>query len=108
MSKISPRLGKVEIGFSDDRLTGVGGAVFLANAARRHGLFDRLAEAVSIKVRARGASDMEAQWSLVASLAAGNGALSDGTPRAATRCNVSFWAWSRRRRAGGWGSFWRG
>ena len=77
MSKINPRPGKVEIGFSDDRLTGVGGAVFLASAARRHGLFDRLAEAVSIKVRARGASDMETQWSLVASLAAGNGALSD-------------------------------
>ena len=108
MSKINPRPGKVEIGFSDDRLTGVGGAVFLANAARRHGLFDRLAEAVSIKVPARGTSDMETQWSLVASLAAGNGALSDVDALRGDWCNVSFWAWGRRRRAGGWGSFWRG
>ena len=69
--------GKVGIGFTDDRLTGTGGAAFLAHAAERLGLLPRLAEAVSVKRRARGASDAETQWSLVASLAAGNGSLSD-------------------------------
>ena len=77
MESVVPRPGKVEIGFTDDRLTGTGGAAFLAHAAERLGLLPRLAEAVSVKQRARGASDAETQWSLVASLAAGNGSLSD-------------------------------
>ena len=77
MESVVPRPGKVEIGFSDERLTGGGGAAFLAHAADRLGLLPRLAEAVSVKKRARGASDAEMQWALVASLAAGNGALSD-------------------------------
>ena len=77
MESVVPRPGKVEIGFTDDRLTGAGGAAFLAHAAERLGLLPRLAEAVSVKQRARGASDAETQWSLVASLAAGNGSLSD-------------------------------
>ena len=74
---VVPRPGKVESGFTDDRLTGTGGAAFLAEAARRFGLLPRLAAAVSVKKRARGASDAETQWSLIASLAAGNGSLSD-------------------------------
>ena len=77
MESVVPRPGKVGIGFTDDRLTGTGGAAFLAHAAERLGLLPRLAEAVSVKRRARGASDAETQWSLVASLAAGNGSLSD-------------------------------
>ncbi|MCZ0943860.1 MAG: transposase [Gammaproteobacteria bacterium] len=77
MDSVIPRPGKVEIGFTDDRLTGTGGAVFLAEAAKRLGLLPLLAEAVSVKRRARGASDAETQWSLVASLASGGGALSD-------------------------------
>ena len=77
MERVVPKPAKVEIGFTEDRLTGTGGAALLAEAARRFGLSDRLADAVSVKRRNRGASDAETQWSLVASLAAGNGSLSD-------------------------------
>ena len=77
MERVVPRPAKVEIGFTEDRLTGTGGAALLAEAARRFGLADRLADAVSVKRRNRGASDAETQWSVVASLAAGNGSLSD-------------------------------
>ena len=57
MESVVPRPGKVEIGFMDDRLTGTGGAAFVAEVARRLGLLPRLAAAVSVKKRARGASD---------------------------------------------------
>ena len=77
MKRVVPRPAKVEIGIAKDRLTGTGGSALLAEAARRFGLADRLAEAVSVKRRSRGASDAETQLSLVASLAAGNGSLSD-------------------------------
>ena len=42
------------IGFTDDRLTGTGGAEFLAEAAKRLGLLPLLAEAVSVKRREGG------------------------------------------------------
>ena len=42
MESVVPRPGKVEIGFTDDRLTGTGGAAFVAEAARRLGLLPRL------------------------------------------------------------------
>ena len=77
MKRVVPSPAKVEIGFTDDRLTGTGGAALLAEAARRFGLPERLAEAVSVKRRNRGASDAETQWSVIASLASGNGSLSD-------------------------------
>ena len=77
MESVVPRPPKVEIGFTDDRLTGTGGAAFLAEAAKPFGLLPRLAAAVSVKRRAQGASDAETQGSLMASLAAGNGSLTD-------------------------------
>ncbi len=49
----------------------------MARAARGLDLPRRLAEAVRLKRRDRGASDAEMLWSLIASLSAGNGALSD-------------------------------
>ena len=77
MDKVIPRPGKVEMDFTDARLTGFGGWSILARTAERLGLLRRLSGAVSVKSRARGASDGEMLWSLVASLAAGNGSLSD-------------------------------
>ena len=77
MERIVPKPAKVEIGFTKDRLTGTGGAALLAEMARRFGLGERLADAARVKKRNRGASDAETQWSLVASLASGNGSLSD-------------------------------
>ena len=44
---------KVEHDFTDDRLTGFGGASALATMAKRMGLFRTLADAVSVKTRRR-------------------------------------------------------
>ena len=63
--------------FTDLGLTGFGGSSILAHTARRFELFRLLGEAVSVKVRDRGASDAEMLWSMIASLARGHGALSD-------------------------------
>ena len=104
MESVVPRPGKVEIGFTDDRLTGTGGAAFVAEAARRLGLLPRLAAAVSVKKRARGASDAETQWSLIASLAAGNGSLSDVDALRGDGVQRELLGCARRRRAGAWGS----
>ena len=49
MESVVPRPGKVEIEFTDERLTGTGGVAFLAHAAQRLGLLPRLAGAVSVK-----------------------------------------------------------
>ena len=68
---------KVEFEFTDLDLTAFGGASILARAAQRFGLFELLGEAVSVKVRNRGASDAETLWAIIASLARGHGALSD-------------------------------
>ena len=76
MDKVVPRPPKVELDFTDAQLTGHGGWSVLAQTAARLDLPEALS-AVSVKRRARGASDAEMLWSLVASLAAGNGALSD-------------------------------
>lgn len=68
---------RVSYEFTDLDLTAFGGASILARTARRFGLFELLAGAVSVKVRDRGASDVETLWSLICSLARGHGALSD-------------------------------
>ena len=76
MTTVIPRPPKVEMDFTDAQLTGFGGWSVLGQMAARLGLPQAL-PAVSVKQRARGASDAETLWSLIASLAAGNGALSD-------------------------------
>ena len=67
----------MEFEFTDLDLTAFGGASILAQTARRLGLFDLLGEAVSVKVRNRGASDAQTLWAIIASLARGQGSLSD-------------------------------
>ena len=67
----------MEFEFTDLDLTAFGGASILAQTARRLGLFELLEEAVSVKVRNRGASDPETLWAIIASLARGHGSLSD-------------------------------
>ncbi len=62
--------------FTDAHLTGFGGWSVLGRMAERLNL-PRALSALSVKQRARGASDAETLWNLIASLAAGNGALSD-------------------------------
>ena len=53
--------------FTDAQLTGFGGWSVLGQMAPRLGL-PRALSAVSVKQRARGASDAETLWSLIASL----------------------------------------
>ena len=77
MPTINPKPPKIELDFTDARLTGQGGWALLAPAAQTLGLLERLDEAIDIKQRDRGTSDGEMLWSLIASLSAGNGALSD-------------------------------
>ena len=67
--KISPP--RVTFEFTDLDLTAFGGASVLAQTARQFGLFELLEEAVSVKVRNRGASDVETLWSIIASFARG-------------------------------------
>lgn len=68
---------KVDVDFTDARLTHRGGWVFLGQAFNRLRLGQRLGQALSLKRRRRGASDAEMLLSLVASQVAGGGALSD-------------------------------
>ena len=67
----------VVIDFSNHALTGSGGTCFLSRMARHLNLFSELSGLPSLKKRMRGVSDAERTWSLIASLAMGNGALSD-------------------------------
>lgn len=68
---------KVVIDFSDRRVTGVAGTGLLSRMARHVDLFRGLSRLRPLKLRERGAPDAERTWSLIASLACGNGALSD-------------------------------
>ena len=71
-----PRPPKVEMDFTDAQLTGFGGWSAPGRMAERLNL-PRALSALSVKQRARGASEAETLCSLIASLAAGNGAPSD-------------------------------
>ncbi len=77
MPTVNPQPPDVEIEFTDAALTGHGGWSLLGAMARRLNLPAELARSIGLKQRQRGASDAEMLWSLVASLASGNGALSD-------------------------------
>ena len=77
MRKRKIRPPKVEMDFTDLNLTAYGGSSILAQTARQYGLFELLADAVRVKVRNRGATDAETLWAMIASLARGDGALSD-------------------------------
>lgn len=77
MKSILPRARKLELGMTKERLTDHGGLVFLAAAARRLGLLRSLGFFLRCKQRCRGASDAENLWSLIATLACGDGTLQD-------------------------------
>ena len=87
---------------------GHGGAALLADPVRRFGLAERLADAVKVKSRNRGASAAETQLSVIASLAAGNGPPSDLDALREHGVQQEFLGCRRRRRAAGRGSSCRG
>ena len=87
MRKRKIRPPKVETDSTDLNLTACGGSSIPARTARQHGLFELLDEAVRVKVRSRGATDAETLWAMIASLARGDGSLSNRDAlRAAWAC----------------------
>lgn len=56
---------KIEIDFTDERITASAGSVFLSGEAKKMGLPEQLKEAIKLKKRARGASDAEMLLSLI-------------------------------------------
>jgi hypothetical protein len=75
--KLPREASRVEIEFTDEVLTALGGSVFVAGIAQRLGLPRMLSERMGLKRRRRGASDAEMLLSAIYSLAAGDGALRD-------------------------------
>ena len=68
---------KIEIDFTDEKISPSAGSVFLSAMASKMGLADAVRSAITLKKRARGASDVEMLMSLIYSLAQGDGALLD-------------------------------
>ena len=77
MPRVQVSPAKIEIDFTDEKLTSYGGWVFLGRLFRQLELGKRLGEAICLKRRRRGASDAQMLLSLAASQVAGGGALSD-------------------------------
>lgn len=68
---------KIEIEFTDEKITPSGGSIFLSAMAEKLGLPNELKAAIKLKRRDRGASDEEMLLSLIYSLAQGDGAILD-------------------------------
>ncbi len=68
---------KIEIEFTDEKITPSAGSIFLSAIADKLGLPKQLRSAIKLKKRARGASDEEMLLSLIYSLAQGDGAILD-------------------------------
>jgi DDE family transposase len=77
VQKLSRQSAKIEIDFTDEALTSLGGSVFLSAMADRLELRRRLSEQIRLKQRRRGSSEADMLLSAVYSLAAGDGALCD-------------------------------
>ena len=74
MSIIAQKIG---IDFTDEAITSTAGSIFLSHLSNRLQLPSLLSEALSLKTRARGVSDVEMLLSLIYSLAQDDGCLLD-------------------------------
>lgn len=81
---------KIEIDFTEERISPSAGSVFLSAMAEKMGLREELSSNIKLKKRARGSTDAEMLLSLIYSLAQGDGAILDvdrlGHDR--TRCEL--------------------
>jgi hypothetical protein len=77
LSKLPRTITRIDIEFTDEVLTPLGGSVFVAGVAERLGLPRMLSQRMGLKRRRRGASDAQMLLSAIYSLAAGDGALRD-------------------------------
>ncbi|USE35408.1 hypothetical protein [Endozoicomonas sp. SCSIO W0465] len=74
---IIPKPEKIEIEFTDAKLTGMAGALFIARLARRFKLPEQLSTHIQLKKRNRGCDDKDSLLGLIYNFCAGNGHLSD-------------------------------
>ncbi len=81
---------KIEIDFTDERITASAGSVFLSATAEKLGLRGEIKGALKLKQRARVASDEEMLLSLIYSLSQGDGAILDvdRLGQDTTRCDL--------------------
>jgi len=77
MKKIILNPSKVEISFTNSRLTGHGGQIFLSRIAKKLGVGRFLDKWVHVNTRHRGGRDRDKLLSLIYSLGSGQGHLSD-------------------------------
>jgi len=81
---------KIEIDFTEEKISPSAGSVFLSAMAEKMGLREELSSNIKLKKRARGSTDAEMLLSLIYSLAQGDGAILDvdrlGHDR--TRCEL--------------------
>ena len=74
---IKPKPKKIEVDFTDAKLTPVAGSLFIANIAEQMKLPDLLADHIKLKKRNRGCDDKTSLLGLIYNFCAGNGTLSD-------------------------------
>jgi len=77
LNKIKLNLSKIEIDFTDTRVTGRGGQIFLSQTAQRLGLGRNLEDLIHVNKRNRGGWDKDKLLSLIYSFGSGGGHLSD-------------------------------
>lgn len=74
---VIPKPEKIEIDFTDAKLTGMAGSLFIARLANPLKLLDLLEEHIHLKKRNRGCDDKDSLLGLIHNFCAGNGKLSD-------------------------------
>ncbi len=74
---IIPKPEKIDIEFTDAKMTGMAGSLFVARLANQLKLPDLLEEHIRLKKRDRGCNDKDSLLGLIHNFCAGNGKLSD-------------------------------
>lgn len=74
---VIPKPEKIDIEFTDAKLTGMAGSLFMARLANQLKLPEMLEEQVHLKKRNRGCDDKDSLLGLIYNFCAGNGKLSD-------------------------------
>ena len=74
---VIPKPEKIDIDFTDAKLTGMAGSLFVARLANQLKLPDLLKEQIRLKKRDRGCDDKDSLLGLIHNFCAGNGKLSD-------------------------------
>ena len=72
-----PKPEKIDIDFTDAKITGMAGSLFVARLANQLNLPDMLEKQIHLKKRNRGCDDKDSLPGLIHNFCAGNGKLSD-------------------------------